>query len=120
MTLSSYRNNMGSGVVNAAKFLNNIQNAGVAMEFPNIYINEGSSVTVNPKAYLDGTTFNVEIADPTVASVAAAGAEEGSASVSTDKNLVFFGLKSGSTTATIGSQTFAITVRSGESGSDWL
>lgn len=120
MNLVEYRNNMGAGVVNAYKFLNKIQNAGVAMEFPNIYINEGSSVTVNPKAYLDGTTFNVEIADPTVASVAAAGAEEGSASVSTDKNLVFFGLKSGSTTATIGSQTFAITVRSSENGSDWL
>ena len=120
MNLVEYRNNMGAGVVNAYKFLNKIQNAGVAMEFPNIYINEGSSVTVNPKAYFEGTTFNVEIADPTVASVAAAGAEEGSASVSTDKNLVFFGLKSGSTTATIGSQTFAITVRSSENGSDWL
>ena len=120
MTLSSYRNNMGSGVVNAAKFLNNIQNAGVEMMFPNIYINVGSSVTVNPRAYLDGTSFQVTVKDPSVATVGAAGASEGTATVSTDGNLVFFGLKSGSTTATIGSQTFAITVRSGESGSDWL
>ena len=120
MTLSSYRNNMGSGVVNAAKFLNNIQNAGVEMMFPNIYINVGSSVTVNPRAYLDGTSFQVTVNDPSVATVGAAGASEGTATVSTDGNLVFFGLKSGSTTATIGSQTFAITVRSGESGSDWL
>ena len=120
MTLSSYRNNMGSGVVNAAKFLNNIQNAGVEMMFPNIYINVGSSVTVNPRAYLDGTSFQVTVNDPSVATVGAAGASEGTATVSTDGNLVFFGLKSGSTTAMIGSQTFAITVRSGESGSDWL
>lgn len=126
MRLSSYRNNMGAGVVNAFAFLNKIagDGAGVAMEFPNVYINAGASATVAPSAFLEGESFSVTVDDPSVATVSADGlASSASASVSgVTGNLTFFGLKSGSTTATITTsggvqQTFAITVRTSEG---WL
>lgn len=126
MRLSSYRNNMGAGVVNAYGFLNMIagDSAGVPMEFPNIYINEGASSTVNPAAFLEGSSFSVTVADPSIATVSAGGQASDAASSVTGAtgNLTFFGLKSGSTTATITTsggvqQTFAITVRTSEG---WL
>ena len=125
MRLSSYRNNMGAGVVNAYGFLNMIagDSAGVPMEFPNIYINEGASSTVNPAAFLEGSSFSVTVADPSIATVSAGGQASDAASSVTGAtgNLTFFGLKSGSTTATItwdgGQQTFAVTVRT---SAGWL
>ena len=122
---------MGAGVVNAFAFLNKIagDGAGVAMEFPNVYINAGASATVAsatvaPSAFLEGESFSVTVDDPSVATVSADGlASSASASVSgVTGNLTFFGLKSGSTTATITTsggvqQTFAITVRTSEG---WL
>ena len=124
MRLSSYRGNMGAGVVNAARLIAMIdEGAGVQMEFPNIFISEGASVTANPSAYFDGDSFSVTIDDPSVAVVSADGSSDNaSASVSgVSGNLTFFGLKSGSTTATVthagGTQTFAITVRT---SAGWL
>lgn len=125
MRLSAYENNMGAGMVNASRFLQMIagDNAGVSMEFPNIYIKVGSSSAANPVSFLGEGPFSVTIDDPSVASVSADGTQgNASGTVSgTTGTLTFFGLKSGSTTATIthagGQQTFAITVRT---SSGWL
>lgn len=119
MNLSSYRNRMGAGVVNVTALLNEIQDGGVEMQFPNIYINVGSSVTVNPAAYIDGSSFTVEIENPDIVAVSKAGSSESAgASVSNASgNLTFFGLRNGSTTATVNGQRFAITVRT---SSSWL
>ena len=117
LNLGSYRGKMGAGVIDAGALLSAIAGgAGVPMQFPNIYVKEGSSVTVNPSAYLDGESFTIAIDDTSVASVAA-GTAAGTYTIS--------GLKSGSTTAAItpaggAAQTFVITVRTSGDGSGWL
>ena len=129
--LSSYRNKMGAGVVNAANLLDLIEGntAGTPMQFPNVYVQNASEVTYDPSAYLAGDSFSVTIDDPSIATVGEAGAESGSASVTGAKGqITFFAQKNGSTTATItpsgsgagAAQTFTITVSLEESGSDWL
>ena len=129
LDLRDYRNKMGAGVVNAAQLLARIaeDGTGTQMKFPNLYVQEGSDVTVNPAAFLEGTAFSVSIDNPSVAAVGDGGSEgthDGSVS-SVAGALTFFGLNSGSTTAVITpdggqAQTFVITVRKGEDGSGWL
>lgn len=116
MALAPFKGQMGSGQVNAAKFLAAIggEDEGVAMHFPNISIKVGGTVAVAPAAYFVGgenLTYKVKIADTSVATC-----EE-----SSDK-LLFKGLKSGATTATIEASngekhSFNITVRKSDG---WL
>ena len=117
MNLDDYKGKMGSGQVSAEALLAAIQQGGVAMRFPNLYIPTEGSVAVIPARYFVGgeeLTYIVNIADTSVASVAKSG----------DK-LVFSGLAAGVTTASITASNgethnFTITVRglAGESG--WL
>lgn len=116
LILSKYRNNMGAGLVNAGKLLDAIDNgAGEPMKFPNIYVKAGSKVAANPSAYLDGTSFTIEVSDQSIASV-----------TKNEQNGIFTfeGLKSGFTSATISwggnSQSFVITVSTSDSASGWL
>ena len=103
-----------------------ISGAGVPMSFPNIYVQQGLTQTVDPSAFLDGTTFSVTVDDPSVAGVGTAGASGSHGKTGEGAGpFTFFGLKSGSTTATItpaggAAQTFVITVRTSGSGSGWL
>ena len=125
MELSSYRGKMGAGVVNAEALLNLIKDGGVAMQFPNIFVNTGSEMVADPFAYMDGDSFSVEIEDVTVAAVSSGSGSEAGSVNNVTGTLTFHGLKNGSTTATITSSTgisqkFAITVRETGSGSDWL
>lgn len=125
MQLSSYRGKMGAGVVNAARLLEKIKTGGVAMEFPNLFINTGSNSVVDPSAYLAGDSFSVEIADPGIVTVSTGSGEASGSVTAATGTLTFHALRSGSTTGTITtsagvSQTFAITVRATGSGSDWL
>lgn len=115
INMADYRGGMG-GQVDANAFLAAIEGAGVDMRFPNIYIATDREMAVAPARYFkgDNQTFTVNIADTEVASVANSG-----------QKLVFKGLKSGSTAATItasggGSQTFTITVRRGANDNGWL
>lgn len=115
INMTDYRGGMG-GQVDANAFLAAIEGAGVDMRFPNIYVATDSQMAVAPARYFkgDNQTFTVNIADTEVASVANSG-----------QMLVFKGLKSGSTAATItasggGSQTFTITVRRGANDNGWL
>ena len=116
LILSKYRNNMGAGLVNAGALLDAIDNgAGEPMKFPNIYVKAGSKVAVNPSAYLDGTSFTIEISDKSIVSM-----------TKNEQNGIFTfeGLKSGFTSATISwgetSQSFVITVSTSDSASGWL
>ena len=107
---------MGSGQVNAAKFLEAIggDNVGTQMHFPNVTIKVGGSVTVAPAIYFVGgeeLTYNVTITDMSVATCEKVG----------DK-LQFKGLKSGATTAVVEASngekhSFNITVRKSDG---WL
>lgn len=115
INMADYRGGMG-GQVNAEAFLAAIEGAGVDMRFPNIYVATDREMAVAPARYFkgDNQTFTVNIADTEVASVTKSGAM-----------LLFKGLKSGSTAATItasggSSQTFTITVRRGANDNGWL
>ncbi len=126
MDLPSYNGKMGAGVVNVAAFLNKLAGSGVQMKFPNVYVQLGSSATVNPLTYFDASSYTVTIDSPSVAEVGVEGAEGShSATVTHSGPFTFFGLAVGSTTATITPaggepQTFTITVSKSESGSGWL
>ncbi|MBE6195049.1 MAG: peptidase S8 [Rikenellaceae bacterium] len=116
LPLAPFKGEMGSGQVNATKFLAAIggEDVGVAMHFPNITIKVGGSVAVAPAAYFVGgesLTYKVAIADTSVVTCEESG----------DK-LLFKGLKSGATTATIEASngekhSFNITVRKSDG---WL
>ena len=116
MPLAPFKGQMGAGQVNAAKFLAAIggEDVGVAMHFPNITVKVGSGVAIAPAMYfVDGEslTYEVTIANSSVATCEKSG----------DK-LLFKGLESGTTTATIevsngAKQTFNITVRKSDG---WL
>ena len=116
LPLAPFKGEMGSGQVNATKFLAAIggEDVGVAMHFPNITIKVGGSVAVAPAMYFVGgesLTYKVAIADTSVVTCEESG----------DK-LLFKGLKSGATTATIEASngekhSFNITVRKSDG---WL
>ena len=106
-SLAPYKGQMGSGQVNATKFLAAIEGAGVPMKFPNVTIKIGEDVALVPAMYfVDGEnlTYMVSIDDTRIAIHKAEG----------DK-IIFTGLKSGVTKATITANgevhTFNITVR---------
>ena len=114
--LAPFKGQMGSGQVNAAKFLAAIggENVGVAMHFPNLTIKVGGAVAVAPAIYFVGgenLTYEVTITDTSVATCE-----------SKDGKHLFSGLKSGATKATIKASngekhSFNITVRKSDG---WL
>lgn len=117
LNLSSYKGQMGSGQVNAAAFLASIDGAGIAMRFPNLYIDLEVSVSLAPSRYfVDGEalTYSVTIGDTSVASC-----------MEQDGKLVFKGLKEGVTSASVKASNgethkFNITVRMGANSNGWL
>lgn len=118
MNLSDYKGRMGAGQANATKLLEAIEGgAGRPMQFPNLYIAEGSSTTVSPSQYFVGgesLTYTVLITDGAIATCTESGEE-----------LLFTGVKSGTTTATVTASngtthSFTITVRKGANSNGWL
>ena len=117
LNMSLYKNQMGSGQVNADAFLAAIDGAGVAMRFPNLYIDLNKTISVAPSYYFvdgDQLTFEVIIADADIAKCS-----------TKDGKLIFKGEKEGVTTASIKASngethTFNITVRKGASSNGWL
>ncbi len=116
MPLAPFKGQMGSGQVNAAKFLAAIagEDVGVQMHFPNLTIKVGGAVAVAPALYFIGgenLTYTVTIEDSSVATCQ-----------TSDNKLLFNGLKSGTTEACVEAsngekQTFVITVRKSDG---WL
>ena len=116
LPLAPFKGQMGAGQVNAAKFLAAIGNedAGVKMHFPNLTIKVGDAIELEPARYFDNgetLTYVVEIKDTSVATCEMVA-----------NKLLFKGLKSGATTASITAsngevQNFTITVRKSDG---WL
>lgn len=119
MELEDYRGGMGAGQINAAALLDEIAGVGTPIHFPNIYVAEGESCAVVPSRYFrDGelNTYSVTIEKQEVATCE-----------NKDGKLIFKGLKSGTTTATLNvkgntteQHTFTITVRKGAGDNGWM
>jgi len=111
--MSAFKGGMGHGQVNAYALLKAVEGSGVAMTFPNLYVEEGGRTVASPSMYMEGEGFTVSVDDE---SVATARIEDGM--------LVAQGLKEGQTSARIssGSRTdsFVITVRKRANGTGWL
>ena len=70
LDLSDFKGKMGHGLVDASALLDMIDGSGTPMTFPNIYINAGSKVVVDPAIYFVGgekMEFTVTIEDSSVA-----------------------------------------------------
>lgn len=117
MDLNNYRGKMGSGMVNAYGFLKAIEQSGVEMTFPNVFVALNGQTVLAPSMYFENgasQTYTVSIADTAVASCSVEG-----------NKLVFKGLAAGQTTASISSSggksyDFVITVRDRANGNGWL
>ncbi len=119
MDLELYRGGMGAGQINASALLDEIAGIGTPLRFPNIYVAEGESCAVVPSRYFrDGelNTYSVTIENQDVATCQ-----------SKDGKLIFSGVKSGSTSATLSvkgniteQHTFTITVRKGAGENGWM
>ncbi len=117
MDLNQYKGEMGHGQVNATRFLELISGSGVAIEFPNLYVTLGESITIAPAQYFPGTqstSFSMTIADQNIAT----------SSVDDMGRIVVSGLQTGMTAATVTdgttTQDFVITVRSKTNEDTWL
>ena len=118
LNLPDYKGQMGSGQVNADKFLAAIagEDAGEAMRFPNVYVAVQGAVAFVPSRYFkDGEklTYTVKIEDESVATC-----------TNEDGRVLFKGAKAGATKATITASngevhSFNITVRR-STGNGWL
>ena len=114
MELAPFRGQMGSGQISAKRLLQAIDGNGTAMHFPNVAIKVGNKVTVDAARYFVGgenMTYEVTIADTSVVTCEVEGTK-----------VVFAGLKSGTTTASIKASNnethaFNITVRKSDG---WL
>lgn len=118
LNLNDFRGQMGAGQINAAAFLAAIAgDVGAEMVFPNIYVAKGGKTAVVASRYfVDGQslTYTVAIEDGSVASCENEGGK-----------LIFSGLESGSTKATIKASNgksfeFSITVRRDANNNGWL
>lgn len=113
INMNSFKGGMGSGQINAYALLKAVEGAGVEMTFPNLFVDEGSEMTVLPSVYMPGDSFDVKVADTSIAT----------AVMDDEGKIVVKGLKAGQTEATLtGSRTdkFVITVRNGAGSNGWL
>ena len=112
LDMGDFKGGMGAGQVNAYALLKAIEGAGVEMTFPNLYVAVGGQTTVAPSMYMEGTSFTVTVADPSVATAQIV-----------DGKMIVKGIKEGQTEASVtGARTdkFVITVRSNANGNGWL
>ena len=114
LALAPFKGQMGSGQVNATKFLAAIEGSGVAMHFPNVVVKVGGVAAYAPAMYFVGgesLTYTVAVADNSIVKVE-----------QQDGKVIFSGLNSGTTTASISASngekhSFNITVRKSDG---WL
>lgn len=81
---------MGYGQVNAYQLLKAVEESGVDMTFPNVYVAEGENVTLYSSMYMDGYFFTVTLKDNSIAKEAFDGDKMiviGSYSLETDPEL---------------------------------
>jgi subtilisin family serine protease len=118
LNMRSYRGNMGSGVIDAGKLLDNIDGAGTEITLPNVYVGVGTeaSKTIDVTLCFEGTptAFTASSADEKVAKVSVSGSK-----------VTVTGVVVGSTTFTVTpsggtAQTARITVGKTANGNGWL
>lgn len=112
INMNDFRGGMGAGQVNAYGLLKAVEESGVDMTFPNLYVAVGGQTTAIPSMYMDGSSFSVSVSDTSVA-----------VAEIVDGKMIVKGLKAGQTEASVtGSRTdkFIITVREGANGNGWL
>ena len=112
LDMGDFKGGMGAGQINAYGLLKAIEGSGVEMTFPNLYVAVGGQTVVLPSMYMEGTSFTVTVADPSVATAQIV-----------DGKMIVKGIKEGQTEASVtGSRTdkFVITVRDNANGTGWL
>jgi hypothetical protein len=110
--MDDFKGGMGAGQINAYALLKAVEGSGVEMTFPNLFVAVGGQTIVAPSMYMEGTSFTVTVADPSVA-----------AAQIVDGKMIVKGVKEGQTEASVtGSRTdkFVITVRDNANGNGWL
>ena len=128
INLDDFKGKMGHGLVDAARFLDAIENGGVSMVFPNVFIKicdceadadakAGHQKLYDISAYMDmpagNNAFKCTVKDSSVATAVVNGSE-----------VVFKGLKAGQTTASMTNgkdvHDFVITVSASATGNGWM
>jgi hypothetical protein len=112
INMDDFKGGMGAGQINAYALLKAVEGSGVEMTFPNLFVAVGGQTIVAPSMYMEGTSFTVTVADPSVA-----------AAQIVDGKMIVKGVKEGQTEASVtGSRTdkFVITVRDNANGNGWL
>lgn len=112
LDINKFKGGMGHGQVNAYALLKAIDGSGVDMTFPNVFVAVDGYSVLDPSMYMEGSSFDVKVADPTIASVEIV-----------DGKVTVKGLMAGQTEASVtGSRTdtFVITVRETANGNGWL
>lgn len=114
--LSKYIGKMGSGLIDANKLLNSIDdtNNSYEMKLPNIYLAAGSNEKKELKLYFEGTSFTCEVEDSAIATAEVAGSV-----------LTVTGVKVGTTRLTVKtaegqSQTVMVTVSKKAGDHGWM
>ena len=127
INLDAFKGKMGHGLVDAARFLEAIENGGAPMVFPNVFIKicdckEDDAKAKHQKSYEisaymnmpeGNNTFTCTVKDSSVATAVVSGSK-----------VVFKGLKAGQTTASMtnGKEThdFVITVSASATENGWM
>ena len=116
--LGKYIGKMGTGLIDAARLLSNIQNKEYSsdMKLPNIYVATGNTSTLRLDSYFGGqmSGYSCTVANANVASAFVSG-----------NVLSVKGFAAGSTTLTVTaadgtSQTVVVTVRKSAAGNGWM
>ena len=116
--LSKYIGKMGTGLIDAAKLLNNIQNKELSsdMKLPNMYVGLDKDVVFDLSLYFMGQKdgYNVKLDNAELATVALEGSK-----------LTLHGKATGSTKITVSAvdgttQTAVVTVRKNAGGNGWM
>ena len=116
--LSKYIGKMGTGLIDAAKLLDNVKNKEYSsdMKLPNLYVALDKTTSLNLASYFEGVNlvYTCSVADANVAAVSVEGT-----------TLTVKGLATGSTTLTVTgadgkSQTATIMVRKNASDKGWM
>ena len=116
--LGKYIGKMGTGLIDAAQLLSNIQNKEYSsdMKLPNMYVATGNTSTLRPDSYFGGqmSGYSCTVANANVASAFVSG-----------NVLSVKGFAAGSTTLTVTaadgtSQTVVVTVRKSAAGNGWM
>lgn len=116
--LGKYIGKMGTGLIDAARLLSNIQNKEYSydMKLPNMYVATGNTSTLRLDSYFGGqmSGYSLTVANASVASAFVSG-----------NVLSVKGFAAGSTTLTVTaadgtSQTVVVTVRKSAAGNGWM